>query len=423
MKTNDLDSLLHQEIERLPERYRAPLVLCDLEGCSHQQAARHLGLPLGTVKSRQARGRERLRDRLRRRSLAPNATLLGSGRLLTGPNPVVSPGLVESTTRSVVQFVTCQAAVPASTLALSHEVLKAMSVTRWLKAASVLLVVGATVSGAGMFAQRRAPAAPLPTTNSAKEAARTNLSLSGSPQALSSSRSLTAAGWNLQSITTYTVTLKESRPSSRSCPRARASRRDRSFVRSTLPVCAIELINARIAITNAEVDFQNATAAREVAEMSVKEYMEGTYKNELASAKGEVAAAESAIQQARRRLDRARRAQKRLDEVIATRKGNVAPADIVAELDIEDRLDASEQSIAREKTALELAQSRQQILEEYTRDKTIKALKLEVERSRPEELRQTGALAARAIQGEEARKANRFLHDQGASRRQRGLCD
>ena len=54
---DDLGSILHEEIERLPERFRAPVVLCDLEGCSHEQAARHLGCPIGSIKSRQARAR------------------------------------------------------------------------------------------------------------------------------------------------------------------------------------------------------------------------------------------------------------------------------------------------------------------------------------------------------------------------------
>ena len=61
---DELERVLHEEIDRLPERYRAPVVLCDLEGCTHEQAARHLGWPVGTVKSRLSRGRERLRDRL-----------------------------------------------------------------------------------------------------------------------------------------------------------------------------------------------------------------------------------------------------------------------------------------------------------------------------------------------------------------------
>ncbi len=160
VKHDDLAGLVHEEIERLPERFRAPLVLCDLEGSSHEQAARHLGWPIGTIKSRQARGRERLRDRLRRRGVAPNVGLLGSGPVITGPDPVVSPGLVECTTRSVVQFVTCQSAVRASTFALAQGVLRNMSLLRWTKAASALLVLGATISGAGMIAQRPAPERP-----------------------------------------------------------------------------------------------------------------------------------------------------------------------------------------------------------------------------------------------------------------------
>ena len=139
MKNDDLDGLLHAEIERLPERYRAPVVLCDLEGCSHLQAARHLGWPVGTVKSRQARGREKLRDRLRRQGVVPNVALLGSGSLSMGPNAVVPSVLVESTIRSVVQFVTCQSIVPASTLVLARGVLNSMTMTRRLKAVSILL--------------------------------------------------------------------------------------------------------------------------------------------------------------------------------------------------------------------------------------------------------------------------------------------
>ena len=51
---------LHEEINRLQERYRLPVVLCYLEGLTHEQAAQRLGWPLGTVESRLARARERL---------------------------------------------------------------------------------------------------------------------------------------------------------------------------------------------------------------------------------------------------------------------------------------------------------------------------------------------------------------------------
>ena len=124
-----------------------------LEGCSHQQAARHLGWPVGTVKSRQARGGNDSATACAAAALAPNARVARQRSRFTGPDPVVSPALVEATTRSVVQFVTCQTAVELSTLSLAQGVLKAMAFARWSKVASVLLVLGATVSAAGVAAQ------------------------------------------------------------------------------------------------------------------------------------------------------------------------------------------------------------------------------------------------------------------------------
>ncbi|SIO32565.1 RNA polymerase sigma factor, sigma-70 family [Singulisphaera sp. GP187] len=58
---DDLETVVHEELARLPGSYRAAVVLCCLEGLTQQQAAQHLGWPLGTVQSRLARGRERLR--------------------------------------------------------------------------------------------------------------------------------------------------------------------------------------------------------------------------------------------------------------------------------------------------------------------------------------------------------------------------
>ncbi len=75
-KLDDAGGIIHQEIDRLPERYRAAIILCDLEGRSYEEAARHLGCPLGTVKSRLARGREQLKLRLVRRGVEPGALAL-----------------------------------------------------------------------------------------------------------------------------------------------------------------------------------------------------------------------------------------------------------------------------------------------------------------------------------------------------------
>jgi RNA polymerase sigma factor (sigma-70 family) len=74
---DELRPLLDEELARLPERLRAPLVLCYLEGKTNAQAAREIGCPAGSMSKRLARGREALRQRLTRRGVALTAAALG----------------------------------------------------------------------------------------------------------------------------------------------------------------------------------------------------------------------------------------------------------------------------------------------------------------------------------------------------------
>ena len=76
--THDVRAVVREELDRLPEKYRAPLVLCYLEGLTHEEAARHLGWASGTVKIRLVRGRKLLRERLDRRKVSLGAGLLMS---------------------------------------------------------------------------------------------------------------------------------------------------------------------------------------------------------------------------------------------------------------------------------------------------------------------------------------------------------
>src|SRR5215212_3001756 len=76
----DARPVLDEEIGRLSEKPRAPLVRCEVEGLGRAEAAERLGVPEGTVSSRLARAKEALRSRLIRRGLAP--TLVGVGVIL-----------------------------------------------------------------------------------------------------------------------------------------------------------------------------------------------------------------------------------------------------------------------------------------------------------------------------------------------------
>ncbi len=162
----EISSILHEEIDRLPERYRLPLLLCDIENCTHQEAARKLGWPLGTVKSRQARARARLRARLVRRGLheaVPPVGAFGSAHL------AVADSLIHSTARAAVSLLSrgeSVRGVPVSVATLVKNFLRATIVTRLTSAFGVVCLItagiAATVMAQGQSEQKKPASGSVP---------------------------------------------------------------------------------------------------------------------------------------------------------------------------------------------------------------------------------------------------------------------
>ena len=388
---DDLAGVLHEEIERLPERFRAPLVLCDLEGRSHEQAARHLGWPVGTVKSRQARGRQRLRERLRRRGVGPDAAVLTVVLRPDGAPTLISPALVDSTIKAATQRVAVPAIIPGSAASLAQGVIRSMSITQWLKASSLVLVIGVTASSAGLLAHIAAsdnqPQPKASTTVTRADEVPVHVTVPGKLRVTAVERGFVESSANrdayslVEGRTTIIMIRPEGTPVKRGeivCQLDSAALRD-------------QLVNQRITTKSAEANHENAKLSREVAEFAVREYEEGKLKQERSALSGVVAVAQSAIQKAEARLERARGARKRLSDMLAAKGVSASATDIMAALDVEDRLDAAEQTILTEQTAIELAKSKEESLEKYTRSKTIKDLSGNVERKRREELAKKAA--------------------------------
>jgi RNA polymerase sigma factor (sigma-70 family) len=152
---NELVPEVLEEVERLPERYRAPIVLCYLEGQSQEQAARLLGCPLRTVQTRLQRAKARLRDRLIQRGLAPAAGLLAIGvesaeAATAVLMSAVPAALSETTARASVQFAATRTVGLGSTArVLAQGVLRALFWNQLRRAAG--MTVGLTVAAALTF--------------------------------------------------------------------------------------------------------------------------------------------------------------------------------------------------------------------------------------------------------------------------------
>jgi RNA polymerase sigma factor (sigma-70 family) len=134
--------VLDEELNRLPERYRAPLVLCYLEGKTNDEAADQLGCSRGTIATRLSRGKDRLRDGLVRRGVTASGAVLAAFLTQNAANAAV-PASLAATTAKAATAVAAGKAVAGGLLstqagALFDATLRAMF---WAKMKMAALVV------------------------------------------------------------------------------------------------------------------------------------------------------------------------------------------------------------------------------------------------------------------------------------------
>lgn len=171
LMSSELRAGLDEEIARLPEKYRRPILLCYFEGKTHEEAGHVLGWPTGTVAGRLSRAKDILRRRLTNRGCTLSSSALAAivaEKALAAP---VSAELVRATVRSALAYASGKTAVTLSgaAVALTEGVLRMMWLTKIKMAAAGILALVVAATGVGLAVRNvwamEGPEAPLAAPN------------------------------------------------------------------------------------------------------------------------------------------------------------------------------------------------------------------------------------------------------------------
>jgi hypothetical protein len=365
---------IQNEVRRLPERYRAVVVLCYWQGLSQEQAAARLGCPLGTVRSRLARARTLLHRRLTRQGLVPLAgiiavaldrTALGAVARL----PAVPLQLVQSTVHAACPAMAAQAAtqvVSVGVASLVQRVLWSMAMTKINSLVAGLVFVGLIGCGVGFTVMKSTEARQIQAA-SVTSAAQAVSKDQGDGRKQKIGNQTQPSGSDRKQMSFETVrsnvagTILSFRPND-------------SDVKKGEVVCELDsaalrdqLINQRITALSAKANFENARVTRETAEIAVVEYEEGLYRFQLDEVNGDIRIAKA-------ELDLAEDELKQTKELVT--KGLAG----------EYKSKRTELGVLRAEIALNKALSRQKILRDITGPRKTKKLKSSVATARSNEL-------------------------------------
>ena len=162
LRNDNLQALLDQELSRLPDKYRVPIILCDLEGKTRKDAAQQLGCPEGSLSSRLSRARVMLGKRLARHGLAISGGSLAAVLSQQAASACVPTSVATATIKAATLYATGQSTagvVSASVTALTQGVLKTMLLSK-LKIGTMWLLVSLIAFGASSLIYRTAMAQP-----------------------------------------------------------------------------------------------------------------------------------------------------------------------------------------------------------------------------------------------------------------------